>query len=443
MEDSVSYRIAKGAREASHILATLPASTRSDTLQTLYTLLGQEQALILQENARDVDAARKAGLAGSLISRLDLNKPGKFEAMRQGVLDVAALSDLVGTCTQKRQLDSDGLVLRRVLCPIGVLLVIFEARPEVVVNITALALKSGNAAILKGGKESLHSFKCLASIVERALQQHQIPQAAISLVESRNDVADLLNHDTFIDLVIPRGSNALVKQVQNTTKIAVMGHADGVCHAFVDADADPATVARLLIDAKTDYPAACNALETIILHKDWAAAHLDSLLQALQEAQVTIKMTKDLFSYTTNPDTVQEASDADFGVEWLDLTVSVRSADSVTEAIAFINAHSSHHTDTILTNTPIHAQTFQRGVDSACVFVNCSTRFADGMRFGLGTEVGIATGKIHARGPVGLEGLMTYKWLLDGQGHDVARYGAGGSATFKHKDLQVDAKDAN
>jgi glutamate-5-semialdehyde dehydrogenase len=279
--------------------------------------------------------------------------------------------------------------------------------------------------------------------VQEALGRHAIPIAAISLVESREDVADLLAHDTLIDLVIPRGSNALVKQIQNSTKIAVMGHADGVCHAFVDADAEPEMACRILVDAKTDYPAACNALETIILHKDWAAQHLEQLLAALEKAKVTVKMTDDLFQHTKSESQVQHATDADFGVEWLSLTISIRSTDSLPEAISFINTHSSHHTDTILTSNAEHGRLFQRGVDSACVFVNCSTRFADGMRFGLGTEVGIATGKIHARGPVGLEGLMTYKWLLDGDGHDVKRYGAGGSATFKHVNLAVNEEDAN
>lgn len=440
---SASHEIASSARSASRILSTLSSDIRIEALTILNRLLIEERSSILEENAKDIDAARAAGLSHSLISRLDLSKPGKYEEMAKGVLEVAALQDLVGHCTQKRKLD-EGLILRRVLCPIGVILVIFEARPEVIVNITALALKSGNAAILKGGKESKHSFKALSSIVKRALKQAGVPESSIELVESRSDVSGLLKEDDCIDLVIPRGSNALVKDIKDNTKINVMGHADGICHAYFHEDADLAAGLPVILDSKTNYPAACNALESLLIHESRVRDALPVIIKALRSVGVVCKVQKEIISYSgvTDPD-VLEALDEDFATEHLSLTISIRSVSSLSSAIEWINAHGSHHTDTILTTSANAATTFQRGVDSASVFANASTRFADGMRFGLGTEVGIATGKIHARGPVGLEGLMTYKWLLDGHGQGVASYGEGvGKVSFKHEIMPVESTDS-
>ncbi|CCG83570.1 Gamma-glutamyl phosphate reductase [Taphrina deformans PYCC 5710] len=442
---SSSRDIASAARDASRTLSTLSAGQRIKSLEILNKLLIDERTEILTENAKDLAAAQEAGQAASLISRLDLSKPGKYDEMAKGVLDVSQLPDLVGRCTQKRKLD-EGLVLRRVLCPIGVLLVIFEARPEVIVNITALALKSGNAAILKGGKESTHSFRALSALVKRALREAEIPDSSIELVESRADVSGLLEQDEFIDLVIPRGSNALVKNIKDNTKINVMGHADGICHAYYDRDADLKTAIPVILDSKTNYPAACNALESLLIHESRVQDSLPPIVTALRAADVTCRVERALLPYLDPTDTgIAEAGEDDFDTEHLSLTLSIRSVPDPDAAISWINLHGSHHTDTILTADARTATRFQRGVDSASVFVNASTRFADGMRYGFGTEVGIATGKIHARGPVGLEGLVTYKWLLDGRGQCVASYGAGvgvNQRTYLHQDLQVDRGDS-
>lgn len=436
-----SHEIASSARHAARTLSTLPAEQRIKALVILNRLLLENKVAVFIENAKDIEAARAANLSQSLISRLDLSKSGKFEEMARGVLDVADLSDLVGHCTQKRKLD-EGLFLRRVLCPIGVLLVIFEARPEVIVNITALALKSGNAAILKGGKESTNSFRALSGIVKQALREADIPETAITMVESRQDVSGLLKEDEYIDLVIPRGSNALVKNIKENTKINVMGHADGLCHAYIHDDADLTTAITVVLDSKVNYPAGCNALESLLIHDASVPKVLPSIVKALREAGVTCKIHPDILRYCEQGDHgIFEASDADFVTEHLSLTLSIRSTSSISTAIEWINQHGSHHTDTIITTSTVAGAAFQRGVDSASVFVNASTRFADGMRYGLGTEVGIATGKIHARGPVGLEGLMTYKWLLDGTGQGVAQYGIG-KRQYIHEDLAVEPTDS-
>lgn len=443
---SQSQEIAFAARKASRTLSTLPASQRISALNILHSLLLSEHDTVLEANRRDLREAREAELPSSLIARLDLSKSGKYEEMARGVLDVANLPDLVGHCTQKRKLD-ESLILRRVLCPIGVLLVIFEARPEVIVNITALALKSGNAAILKGGKESTHSFRALSSIVRRALREAHVPETSIQLVESRGDVSGLLKQDEHIDLVIPRGSNALVRNIKDNTKINVMGHADGLCHAYLHEDASLSVAIPVILDSKTNYPAACNALESLLIHESRVAETLPSIVAALRTANVVCKVQKELLRHIEprddDDDSVLEASEIDFDTEHLSLTISIRAVESIDDAMAWINAHGSHHTDCILTASATAATTFQRGVDSASVFVNASTRFADGMRYGLGTEVGIATGKIHARGPVGLEGLMTYKWLLDGQGQGVGAYGEGeDKRAYVHTDMKVLADDS-
>lgn len=431
-----SREIAESARKAARVLSTLSAEQRKEALTILHTLLVQHKPDILLENQKDVKAAVDAGLPSSLVSRLNLSKPGKYEEMAKGVLEVAHLPDLVGKCMEKRELD-EKLILRRVLCPIGVLLVIFEARPEVIVNITALALKSGNAAILKGGKESLHSFRALSGLVKQALQQAKIAEGSISLIESREDVSGLFKEDEYIDLVIPRGSNALVRNIKDNTKINVMGHADGLCHAYFHEDGDLATAIPVILDAKTNYPAGCNALESLLIHQSRITDALPVLVKALRSAGVVCRVDPGIIDQldTAEPG-VQVATEEDFVTEHLSLTISIRATPDLPSAIEWINEHGSHHTDVILTTSPAAGEAFQRGVDSASVFINASTRFADGMRYGLGTEVGIATGKIHARGPVGLEGLMTYKWLLDGAGQAVASYGHHGRA-FTHRPLDT------
>jgi len=387
-------------------------------------------------------------MSSSLLKRLDLNNGDKWDSMLQGVIDVANLIDPTGVVTYASELD-DELELYRVSCPIGVLLVIFEARPEVVVNIAALAIKSGNAAILKGGKESNETAKLLSKAIQSALSKTSIPSTYIQTIQTRAEVSALLQLDQYIDLVIPRGSNSLVRSIQNSTRIPVMGHADGLCSVFLDETAELKKAVRVVLDSKTDYPAACNAAETLIVHKDVVSTVWPAVAQALLDADVQLLCDpltiSALQSLSPTPaklaSHVRPSTPDSYKTEHLSLTLSVIALPSLSDAIRFINSHSSHHTDCIVTEDPAAASAFCRGVDSAGTFVNASTRFADGFRYGFGTEVGISTGRIHARGPVGLEGLVTYKYMLRSKGengHVVGEFGSGeGKKTYKHRSIEA------
>lgn len=396
---------------------------------------------ILAANKVDMEAAEKNSLSSSLIKRLDLSKNGKYEAMLQGILDVAALGDPVGKTTLAKKLD-EGLNLYRVTAPLGVLLIIFESRPEVIANISALAIKSGNCAILKGGKESYQTFKAISSVINKTLtEKTKVPECAIQLIQSREEVGDLLAQDKYIDLVIPRGSNALVRNIKENTKIPVLGHADGICSIYVDKDADLDKACRIVVDSKTNYPAGCNAVEQLLIHKDIVSdsTKLEKLLSSLTDAEVTLHVVEEIqnsLSDKVNPKFVVAADKDSFDKEFLSFDIAVKPVSDVNEAISHINEHSSKHTDCIISENKEAADTFLKGVDSAGVYWNCSTRFADGFRYGFGTEVGISTNKIHARGPVGLEGLMSYQYQLKGNGHIASEYvGAGGSKVFVHEDI--------
>ncbi|KAF3921132.1 hypothetical protein ABW21_db0200863 [Orbilia brochopaga] len=384
-------------------------------------------------------------LSQSLVKRLDLRREGKYEDMLQGIKDVRELEDPVGKTTMATKLD-DGLTLHRYTTPIGTLLIIFEARPEVIANISSLAIKSGNAAILKGGKESTHSFAAIASVISEALSSTAIPPGAIQLVQSREAVKELLDQDTYIDLVIPRGGNELVRYIKENTKIPVMGHADGLCATYIHEDADTKTAIDVIVDAKTDYPAACNATETVIVHSNVLTTVLPSVIAALQAKGVFVRCDEEsLNALHAVPDSVlstagktilQTATAEDFDTEFLDLIIAIKTVNSLQEAVAHINAHGSGHTDCIITSSQTAADEFCRMVDSAGVYWNASTRFADGYRYGFGTEVGISTNKVHARGPVGLEGLMIYKYVVRGHGHTAAMYGAGGRK-YLHEKMEI------
>lgn len=439
---------ARAAKSASHFLATLPVAARNEALTAIHDSLAAAREAILAANARDMDAARQAAadghLSSALVSRLDLAKPGKWADMLKGILDVRALDDPLGLVTRRTKLD-DGLLLERLSCPIGVLLIIFEARPEVIANIAALAVKSGNAAILKGGKESTHSFVAIASAISDGLAKCAVPNGAVQLVITRDVIPQLLALDGLIDLVIPRGGNELVRYVKDHTKIPVLGHADGLCAAYLERSADPAMAAAVLVDAKTSYPAACNALETLLV--DAAALDtplLPSAAEALVAQGVTLRCdapSKAAVLRALSPsaaDKVEDARDADYDTEHLALVLAVKTVSGLDEAIAHINTHGSHHTDVILTADEAQAERFMTAVDSAGVYWNASTRMADGMRYGFGTEVGISTNKIHARGPVGLEGLTIYKYKIRGAGHVSAAYGEGeGKKRFLHEQLPL------
>lgn len=331
----------------------------------------------------------------------------------------------------------------RLTSPIGVLLVIFEARPEVIANITALALKSGNAAILKGGKESVHSFAAISKVVQQALATTTIPPGAIQLVQTREDINALLDQDQYIDLVIPRGSNELVRFIKDNTKIPVLGHADGICALYVDEHADETKAIKVVVDSKTDYPAACNAVETLLIHQPIAATLFPKIADALFDAGVTLRcdpLSKAALE-TSHIDPAKlskivDVVDADYDTEFLELTLAVKVVAGLDEAILHINQHHSGHTDGILTEDKPTAEQFMNRIDSAGVFWNASTRFADGFRYGFGTEVGISTNKIHARGPVGLEGLMIYKYQLRGHGQVASEYGNGKKA-YIHQSMDL------
>ncbi|KAK7737935.1 glutamate-5-semialdehyde dehydrogenase [Cytospora paraplurivora] len=447
LTSSSPLEAAKAAKSASHFLATLPVAARNEALTAIHDSLVASKDDILAANAKDMEAARQAAsdgnLSQSLVSRLDLGKKGKWEDMLKGVLDVRGLDDPIGVVTLRTKLD-EGLTLERLTCPIGVLLIIFEARPEVIANIASLAIKSGNAAILKGGKESTHSFVAISAAISAALGRCSVPNGAVQLVTTRDVIPELLALDAYIDLVVPRGGNDLVRFVRANTRVPVLGHADGLCAAYLEASADPQLAARVLVDAKTSYPAACNSLETLLVE----AAAVGSVFPAVAAALVArgVELRCDARTGaaaraglpSAGGDRVVDAAEADYDTEHLALVLAVKAVSGLDEAVEHINTHGSHHTDVILTGDKDKAERFMTAVDSAGVYHNASTRMADGMRYGFGTEVGISTNKIHARGPVGLEGLTIYKYKVRGTGHVSAVYGEGeGQKRFLHESLPL------
>ncbi|KAI3405688.2 PRO2 [Candida oxycetoniae] len=440
-------RIARNANKAFSSLKVLTNKQRSEALKQIHDSLKSQKESILKANQLDLENAIKNHVSESLIKRLDLSNPGKFDTMLEGILDVADLPDPLGKVTLAKKLD-DELDLYRITSPIGVLLIIFESRPEVIANITALAIKSGNSAILKGGKESYQTFKIMSDIVNATLAtKTDVPSDAVQLIQSREDVSDLLDQDKYIDLVIPRGSNELVRSIKANTKIPVLGHADGICSIYVDSNFDIGKAKRIIVDSKTNYPAGCNAVEQLLINKHICLKDVEELLNALIENKVTIHITPELKKFLGNCNNnnnnnnideqyVKETEADSFDKEYLSLDISVGLVDDVQEAIDHINHHSSKHTECIITENEDVANRFLKSVDSAGVYWNASTRFADGFRYGFGTEVGISTNKIHARGPVGLEGLTSYQYQLKGNGHVVGEYkGGGGNKSFLHKDI--------
>ena len=324
------------------------------------------------------------------------------------------------------------LELYKVSCPIGVIGVIFESRPDALVQISSLCLKSGNAAILKGGSEAAETNRVLAALIARAGEKAGIPEGWLNLLETRSDVTDMLRLNDSIDLIIPRGSNAFVQHIMNNTRIPVLGHADGICHVFIDKNADMDMALRISVDSKCQYVAVCNAAETLLVHRDIAAAFLPSFKDAMEQKHVDIRgCEKTVKLIDVHPATAQ-----DWRTEYLDTIISVMIVSGLNEAIEHINRFGSGHTDVIVTGDRGRGVYFMDMVDSADVFMNCSSRFSDGYRFGLGAEVGISTNKIHARGPVGMEGLVIYKWRLIGDGHIVADYSGSNAKVFTHRRLE-------
>lgn len=427
---------ARRARAASQVLSGVPVETKNAALEAFKRFLLEDRGSIEAANALDKAdaevAVQNGKLAASLYKRLDVSG-GKFDGLLAGIDDVLRLPDPVGDVSYANRV-SDGLDLYRVSCPIGVLLVIFEARPDAAVQIASLAIKSGNALLLKGGKEAQRSNAELVKTMDKAIQSVGLPAGSIQSIDTRAEVADLLKLDQFIDLVIPRGSNELVRSIKDASRIPVLGHADGICAVYVDEGADLDKAVKVVVDSKTQYPAACNAMETLLVHDNLASAFLPRLGSALSAVEGVRFKADAACEPHLPPGQTEPAAEADFREEFLNLTMAVKAVPSVDAAIEHINAHGSGHTDVIVTEDKVAAESFLRRVDSAGVFHNASSRFADGFRFGFGAEVGISTNRIHARGPVGLEGLVIYKYRLYGDGHAVAEFsGEEASRRFSHE----------
>ncbi len=417
------------AKEAAVVLGSLSSQVKNAALIAVAEALERETPAILAANRTDLQAAAEGGLAAPLRKRLKFDE-AKIREAGEGLRALAALPDPVGRTLRAMELDR-GLELYQVTCPIGVVGVIFESRPDALVQISALCLKSGNAALLKGGSEAAATNRALADLILAATLSAGIPAGWMALLETRQDVAAMLALDDRIDLIIPRGSNAFVRHIMEHTHIPVMGHADGICHVYIDRAADPDMAVRVCVDSKCQYPAVCNAAETFLVHAEAAAEILPPLCRALARGGVEIRGC----GRTAALVEVVPAVEADWSTEYLDLIVAIRIVDSLDAAVAHINRYGSRHTEVIVTRDVDRARRFLDAVDAADVFVNCSSRFADGFRFGLGAEVGISTHKIHARGPVGLEGMTIYKWRLIGTGQIVADYSGPTARPFTHRPL--------
>lgn len=416
-------------RLASPLLSASSLETRNKALALIRESLNAHKEEIFEANRKDLALAEETGVPAPVKKRLKFDE-AKLSDVTEELTGLMALPDPLRNITLARELDQ-GLTLYRVTCPIGVIGVIFEARPDALVQISSLCLKSGNCAILKGGKETTWTNRVLFSLIHQAAIDAGLPENCLLQAEQHNEIDELLEcHDT-VDLLIPRGSNAFVQYIMNHTNIPVLGHADGVCHIYVDKEYDKETAIPLIVDAKTQYPAACNAVETVLIHRDVAKDLLPDLAKALKDAGVKLRGTEEVNEIT--PVEIIPESES-FHHEYVDLITALKIVGCVYEAINHINTYGSHHTDCILTQNAETAEKFMTLVDSANVYQNASTRFADGFRYGFGAEVGISTSKIHARGPVGLEGLLSYKYKLFGHGDIVGDY-ASGKKHFIHKDL--------
>ena len=403
---------------------------RAAALQAMADALDERAAAIVAANREDLERSAAEGLAPALMARLKLDAT-KLAGAIEGVRKVAALEDPLGRRQLHRELDQ-GLVLERITVPLGVVGVIFEARPDAVMQIASLAIRSGNGAILKGGSEARCTNEAVMEALKHGLSSSDVSADALTLLTTRQESLALLRLDGLVDLIIPRGSNELVRFIQDNTRIPVLGHADGICHLVVDREVDVEQAVRIALDAKTQYPAACNAVETLLLHRDAAPAFLTAALPVFAAAGVELR--GDAASQELGVPAA--AAEADWSTEYSDLVLAVRVVDSLEQALEHIARYGSRHTDAICTTNPATAETFLRSVDSAGVYVNCSTRFADGFRYGFGAEVGISTQTLPPRGPVGLEGLVTYRYWMRGDGHIAADY-AGGGRSFTHRDLPL------
>ncbi len=423
--------LAQQTRIAAMNLAVLSTNQRSQAIEAIAIALESSRDDIKHANITDCEAAIADGIAKPLYKRLELDEHKLRDAIA-GVRDVGKLADPIGTIQIHRELDA-GLVLKRITCPLGVLGVIFEARPEAAIQIVSLAIKSGNGVILKCGKEAVRSCTAIVKAIKQGLSQTAVNPDVVQLLTTREQTLELLKLDKYVDLIIPRGSNTFVRFVQENTRIPVLGHADGVCHLYVDTDADIDKAVAIAFDSKTQYPAACNAIETMLVHADIAPIFLPKVAAAFNQ---NVELRGDKRTCNFLPD-ITPAIVADWETEYSNLILAVKIVDSLEDAIAHINTHGSKHTDAIVTETAETAAKFMALVNAAGVYHNCSTRFADGFRYGFGAEVGISTQQMQPRGPVGLEGLVTYKYQMSGNGHIVADYTGDNAKSFTHQDREI------
>lgn len=423
---------ARLARQASIPMAAVSIDIKNKALERVAEELERRRADIIAANRADMEKAESENLAAPLLKRLKFEED-KINEVCEGLKSLIGLPDPVGITLSAMELD-EGLELYQVSCPIGVVGIVFESRPDALVQISSLCLKSGNAVLMKGGSEAASTNRILTDIINQASVEAGMPAGWLALLEARSDVAEMLGLDEYIDLIIPRGSNEFVRHIMQNTNIPVLGHADGICHVYVDREAEIEMAVRVTVDSKTQYVAVCNAVETLLVHQDIAAVFLPQVKEALEEKGVELRGCE----RTAQVIDVQAATEEDWSTEYLDLILSIKIVDSLDEAIEHINRYGSGHTDVIVTSEKARGIRFMDYVDSAGVFMNCSSRFSDGFRYGLGAEVGISTNKIHARGPVGLEGMVIYKWRLVGSGQTVAEYSGEGGKTFTHRHLQKD-----
>lgn len=427
-KDELAGRI-RALSESGKALAVSSDEMRRNALLGVAGYLEENAGYLFSENSRDMDKAREEGVSSALLHRLLLS-PEKLGSAVKGLREIAALPDPLGRVREKRELDP-GFVLEKVSFPIGVIGMVFEARPDALIQISGLCLRSGNAVVLKGGREAAFSNRALIKLIKEATKDI-VGDGWILGIESHQDVAQLLSMDKYIDLMIPRGSNSFVRYIMDNTRIPVMGHADGICSVYVDDDADLDKAVRIATDSKVQYPAACNACETILVAESAAGRFLPLLSESFSKHGVVVHADERSIRYFKG---AIPATEDDYNTEFLSLECAIKVVSGIDEAISHIAEHSSKHTDAIVTENEEKKRKFFLSVDSADVFCNCSTRFADGYRFGLGAEVGISTSKLHARGPVGLDGLTTTKWLLSGNGETVAEYSGPNGKPFHHKEL--------
>ncbi|MDZ8225047.1 glutamate-5-semialdehyde dehydrogenase [Nostoc sp. ChiVER01] len=422
--------IAGQTRQAASKLAILSTEAKNQAIEAIAQALESARDEILQANVADCKAADAEGIPKPLYKRLQLDEHKLRDAIA-GVRDVGKLADPIGKVQIHRELDS-GLILKRITCPLGVLGIIFEARPEAAIQIVSLAIKSGNGVILKCGREAVRSCEAIVKAIKQGLSQTAVNPDAIQLLTTREETLELLQLDKYVDLIIPRGSNSFVRFVQENTRIPVLGHADGICHLYIDKSADISKAVLITVDAKAQYPAVCNAIETLLVHQSIAREFLPKVAEALQERHVELRGDQRTLEILPN---IVPAIEIDWETEYSDFILSIKIVDSLEDAIAHINEYGSRHTDAIITEDSTSVESFFGLVNSANIFHNCSTRFADGFRYGFGAEVGISTQQMPPRGPVGLEGLVTYKYQMTGDGHIVATYTGANAKAFTHQDL--------